>query len=162
MDEGSMAYNISCGTSLELINKMCKTCDIYGCTDCYSGSHLYLNSCVNDCSSSSQYNTFTNESSLNCQNCTNKCQTCINEAMCLSCVPDFFLTENWSCVLSCGPNNYNSSTTVFNVTQLLCLSCWDTNCDSCTNGGVASCVKCHNGSFLQAGYCLTSCELSYY
>lgn len=100
--------------------------------------------------------------------CIIPCKTCTsNSTACLSCYSNsnitsniYFYSANFSCLASCPPGFYSSS-------SLACLSC-STTCLTCIQTS-SNCASCNLNSSFPAlnisgnvGTCLSSCPLYYY
>lgn len=109
-------------------------------TICDAGFYLYGETCVLSCPTQ----TYSIQSSYECQTCVVPCLTCTSSNSCLSCVAGYFL-ESSSCVTSC------SSTELFgNSTSRACEPC-PNPCSTCSavNSTYVLCLSCQVGYLLQ-------------
>ena len=88
---------------------------------------------------------------LNCELCSQNCQTCAgNSIACTSCAPPL-LFYNSSCLASCPMSYFNAST--------ICTQC-PAVCRTCTN--LTTCQTCQQGNFAYDSFCYSNCPLGFY
>jgi hypothetical protein len=106
---------------VDMCNSLCAECSTVLCTQCLL-SNLYTQDayCVYTCSAgyylfhnaTSVYNpnscvqqcpvgTYALSTNLTCQACVSPCLSCLNDKFCLSCVTDYFLTQENTCQQIC-------------------------------------------------------------
>jgi hypothetical protein len=160
IDSGQIGYAISCGNS-SVANLKCRTCYSNNtCGSCYSGTFLLSGSCVTNCSISTNYSTYQNQSTNKCDPCIYPCVNCTSDTSCLTCATDkpYFLLSDYTCNLVCNISN-GYWIQPFNGASL-CVACIQ-NCLSCDNGSYTGCTKCNSSYYRYNGNCtLNSCPLS--
>ena len=116
--------------------RTCAKCTNFtSCTQCYAGSYLYDNECVNKCPDGT-----TSHDGI-CSQCPNGCLKC-NEKACFECHETFNIYKGF-CFASCikpGTSFYDGQ----------CITC-PKNCDTCSHPNI--CTTCFSGNFLQNDQC---------
>ena len=125
------------------------------CTQCYeSYVHTDDGRCIDvrelrSCDSGHYFNT----SSSACIPCPSLCANCSQDAKCLSCVDNYFLLSDGSCVESCPEHTVTDNQT--NV-------CLDTACHksclACFGTKDSQCISCYEGLLLFEGSCIENCS----
>lgn len=162
IDQGKIYYNISCRDSITLA-KNCKTCNSGICIDCYLAQGYYLNgtTCVTSCGDATNYLSFANSVTGQCQSCAgsiSNCLTCINLTACLTCLNSsyYLYTSNLVCNMVCTTTLGYFATNIGGVS--VCVRCADSNCLVCSSPKYGNCSVCSSGSVLISGICSGNCS----
>jgi len=141
-------------------SKVCRRCYINNtCRDCYSGTFLFNGACVTNCSITSNYSTFQNATSNQCDPCVYPCKTCSSDVSCNTCATDkvYYLLADYTCSLICNTSN---GYWINPTNGIQCISC-SSNCLTCANNSNTGCTKCNSTYFLYNGGCSAgSCPLA--
>jgi hypothetical protein len=132
------------------------------CLSCQTGYYLINTSCVQNCTSASNYLQFTDSTSYICRVCPFPCLTCASNtttsiSYCLSCVVGYLFSG--SCPLICPDGTYASFTSI--VTCGLCNTSSPYFCSSCTVNAT-TCTSCQSGYVLYNSLCMSACPSGYF
>lgn len=93
-----------------------------------------------------------NTSTSSCIPCPSKCDNCTNDAKCLSCIDNYYLLSDGTCVEACPDHTVTDNQT--NV-------CLDTACHksclACFGTKDSECISCSEGMLLFQGLCINEC-----
>ena len=141
----------------------CYTCSISpkNCTDCKYGKVLFNGTCINQCPENNYEAYYDEIWAPVCQNCSDNCHTCEQEAdLCTSCPFGYFLGET-ACVTDCESNQYRG---MDSNGKVRCLTC-SINCKSCSLVST-HCTACDatspNRNALYENDCIASCPTNYF
>lgn len=148
---------VSCqsGSYLDVASSSCMPCQL-PCKTC-TGSAVQCLSCLikfltksHTCDDTCPQGSFPNSSTLTCDQCTSPCLSCSSANQCTTCISQYFLEPDLSCVKQCENTEYGSNG--------LCIPCLFP-CLTCTSS--SECLSCQTGS-LNNGTCSSECNVGGY
>ncbi|KAL7716711.1 Protein kinase domain containing protein [Entamoeba marina] len=155
----------SCSSSLFDIN--CKSCDIDGCLSCKDGYALIENescsnetkSTINDSISISCYDSGSWYNGIECVECGNNCNNCIN-GQCIECEENYILVRSNTCIYGTDVMPDYCLDLTYRGTCKRCEDGYFVNaynfCERCPN----ECTSCHNSTYCFE--CIDDYVINYY
>jgi len=160
LDLSTSACVTSCPAATFRNGSVCAPCDATcgqcadanpdACTSCVDGLALHEGTCVAECPDGTYRTTL-----ATCAACAGTCATCsaASSSACTSCAAPQVLSTSGQCVDQCPFQTFQNGSRV-------CVPCHAT-CAYCSGPAASACTSCV-GSFLQDGYCVSSCDAGYY
>ncbi len=147
IDQSSKLYfNTTCNINATIICQTCLLTNATFCLSCYTDNKITQqtyyysteNTCTNNCSLSSSNSYYYYTINHTCLPCTNNCDTCSSDTICITCNLNYYWYSNSTCISKCDTKaNYYNITLPIN--KLSCLTC-NTSCFNCLDA--FTCLGC--------------------
>ena len=154
MDCPSMTFMNNQTRDCSDCDQSCENCSDfhnYSCITCKTDMFLQRSIIPTSCGSTCEEGYYPNISIKQCEKCNESCQSCSNYNNCTKCNSSLFLhislIGNSTCEFSCSIGYYP------NLQTRQCMICND-SCLTCSDSGNNSCISCHEGKYLENGFCL--------
>lgn len=136
------------------IDSLCKKCNVNApekCNECQSGFLLnYI------CNSQCPNGYYPNNQSKSCDLCYDRCKTCSEKGLCLTCKDNFYYNKG-ICETNCSKGTVEINK--------ICEECNINYCEACASSSSSKgfdCTDCDDSHYLYQGKCIDKCPDGYY